>query len=615
MDNENWKEVSFEELNDMIDNGELDTEEYREEDYQTLLDREEKEEDEEDKPPVREEEFLSEVDDGLTEDMFFEMLSDMEDSLVALALVFFPHYCKLEFSPMHHKLSDILITAYKENKNGVIILPRGFAKSTFTLLFFLTWLLLFTKEKYIIMIGESFDAIIKHLGDKVAREVETNKDLHLFGIRKGAKWTISKSKGFIEVIAPDGEGGERTVIIEAKSAGGSLRGSAIGEDRPGVVLIDDLERQKNGTIPGVESPAYRAELMKWFFGQVVPLGQGTNLNIYMLGTIMHVEQLLVHLHETKMKQLQFFSVKYGYRYTDKKGNIKSLWEAQYTLTQLAELEHDYEVMGQSDLFANEYLSITHDAKNAAFKPETYRYFRVIDGNICIYKMGRKSDYENMEDMYERKLERNIPIKKLLKFTAIDPAISEKEKACYSSIATVAVDKNGNWYIIDITYGRWNPDSLWDQIFNVALNHKPIDVGIEAVGYQKSIKPILEKMMLIRKKWFNVKDIESEGNPDKGLRIRSQLQWRYNSNMIYHRLDAPWLKEYETELGNISNSGTKGLVDLPDSVALVADLVYGEGGDALERKFEKSNYQKKLPGESLFNYQVRQLRQRQRSSLI
>lgn len=589
-------------------------EEYNEEDYQLLLARNEEEDDEEpSSAPERIEDFVS--DDEITEDMFFRMLSDMQESLVALALVFFPHYCKLAFSPMHHKLSEILINAYLQNKNGVIILPRGFAKSTFTLLFFLTWVLLFTDETYIIMVGESFDAIIKHLGEKVAREVETNKDLHLFGIRKGKKWTISKSKGYIEVIAPDGKGGERTVIIEAKSAGGSLRGSAIGEARPGLVLIDDLERQKNGTIPGVESPAYRAEILKWFFGQIVPLGQGTNLKIYMLGTIMHVEQLLVQLYEAKMKQLQFFSVKYGYKYMNKKGEVKSLWPDQYTLQQLDDLEHDYELMGQSDLFANEYLSITHDAKNAAFKKETFRYFRLIDGEICIYKLGRKEDYDTMDQNYDRNFERKTPVAKLLKFTAVDPAISEKEKACYSSIATVAVDRNGLWYIIDISYGRWNPDTLWEEIFNVAKAHRPIDTGIEAVGYQRSIKNILEKMMLLRNKWFNIVDIENDGNTDKGLRIRSQLQWRYNSNMIYHRMDAPWLEEYETELQNISNSGTKGLVDLPDSVALIADLVYGEGGDALEKKFEKSDYGRRLPGETMFNHQMRLLSQRQRSSVV
>ena len=528
-------------------------------------------------------EMMSRLGD-ITEDKKFQLLSNMHNSLCELARTFYPHYCKLNFSPMHHKLSDILINAYKQNQNGVIILPRGFAKSTFLLLFFLTWILMFTSEKYIIMIGESFDAIIKHLGEKIAREITCNPDLRLFGLRKGAKWTISKSKGYIEVLAPDiKNGGTRRVIIECKSAGSSLRGSAIGETRPGVLFIDDLERQKNGTIPGVESPAYRQEIMKWFFGQVVPLGgECGSLKIFMLGTIMHTEQLLMKLYEKPMEgSLKFFGLKYGYRYKDRDGVEKSLWNEKYTLEQLKALEDGYEKMGMSDMFANEFLSITHDKKNAAFNTETYRYYQRKGNKLVVYGKGLRENFSDEDIYYDEKKDREVNLKDCIIFTAVDPAISEKEKACYSSIATIAVEENHNWYILDISYGRWNVDELQENIFNVAKTYKPIFVGIENVGFQGVLKPQLEKIMLYKNSFFTIKDIASDRATDKGLRIRSYLQWKYNSNTIYHPIDKNWVEEYEEELGGISNQGTKGLVDLPDSVALAASLTYGEGANAME----------------------------------
>lgn len=459
------------------------------------------------------------------------------------------------------------------------------------------------------MIGESYDAIFKHFSQKIAHEVATSKRLRKIGIRKGKTWKLSSTGGFIEVICPNpigmlkGEGKTRSVFIECKSAGSSLRGSAVGEVRPDLVLIDDLERQKNGTIPGVESPAYRKEISKWFFSAVLPLGEESGkLQIIMLGTMMHNDQLLCNLYNNELEgAMKFFVMKKGYLYTDKNGVLKSLWDAKHTVKDLHERERNYIKIGQEDTFSNEYLSKTHDPKNAAFKPKDYRYFKIENGDIVIYKRGKKSELK--EDGYSPKYERRIPIKKCLVFSALDPAISERAKACFSAICTIAIDADRNWYILNIAYGRWQPTELWKQIFIEQAKYKPIVVGVEGVNYQKSIPDSLENMMLIKKKFFNVEAIQNTGE-DKVLRIKSRLGWRYESNMIFHDINGSYREELEEELGGISKGGAKGFVDLPDALALQDDLAYGRGEDVRGDLAEERGLMIKKRNESEFSYQKR-----------
>lgn len=507
----------------------------------------------------------------------FELLKAFKGSLIELARVLYPHYCTLDFSPMHYKLSDTLIATMERKtdaQNGLIILPRGFAKSTFVIEFLTTWAMLFSDKKYIIMVGESMGAIRKHFEHKIMLEIETNKRLHALGIRKGEKWICSKDEAIIEVICPDpySPTGVRKLTIEAKSMGSSLRGSSIGQQRPDLILIDDLERQKTGTRSGVESSAYREEVMEWFFGQVVPLG-GTcgELQIIMMGTIMHREQLLVKLYTEPMeKPLKFYVMKYGYLYTNSKGEECSLWPGKYSVEDLHQMRDNFEKLGKQSMFFNEYLSEFADPKTLTFNDEDYRYFHIDRGDIVIYKRGTLGERE--EDDYTQQFERRIPLGSCHIFSATDPAISTKQKACYSSIATIAVDSESNWFVLGIEYGRWSPTDYWEQIFKSYKKWKPICMGVEVVGYQKAIPAALELMMRQKNEWMNIEEIKNNGM-DKSERIRMNLAWRYKQRKVYHNYPATYRQEYESQLRNVTDDGVKGFVDLPDSVSLIADLAF------------------------------------------
>lgn len=505
------------------------------------------------------------------------------DSLVTLAKLIFPHYASNDFAPMHFGLSDILMDSIKSKVNKLIILPRGFAKSTFTLLFFLIWVLIFTNKKFILMIGESKDAISKHFVDKVAYEIEHNKILKALGIKKGATWKVSKDECSIDVLCPCLTGGTRTVRIEAKSFGQSLRGLSVGESRPDLILIDDLERQKSKTGSGVESPAYRAEVKQWFFSEIIPIGGGIDKDgkaqtqIIMLGTIMHEDQLLMQIFNEPMEgAMKFDTVKKGYLYTDEKGELCSLWPDRQPVSELLMKKDMYFKQGMGNQFANEWLSEIQDSRNQIFKQADFRYYFRDGDDIVVYKNGENKGYSETDAEYDKNFERRIPINSLLQYVVVDPAVSEDEANCDSGIGVIGVSDRREWFILDMQYGKWRGNRLWEEIFKANAKYNNIyTTGIEGVGYQKAIPDALTNMMRMRGTYFKTQLIKNNGQ-EKFSRIISALEWRYIQGKIFHDLNAKWTPVYEEQAKRVSNDGTKGLVDLVDTIALGGDLIKGAG---------------------------------------
>lgn len=516
-------------------------------------------------------------------DVKLSLLRKMKGSLINVAKVMFKHYCTLPFSPMHHKLSDLLIDVIEKKHNLLIILPRGFAKSTFSLLFFVIWNLIFSEKRYILIIGEGHKAIKRHFIDKLMHEIENNPVLKALGIRKGAVWKGGDELQ-IEVICPSIKyGGTRIVKIEAVSYGVSVRGASKGEQRPDLVLIDDLERQKTKTAAGVESQDYRDDVVRWFFSQIVPIGGETGtLQIVFMGTIMHSAQLLVKLYSNDMKgALKFKVLKFGYILKNEKGERRSLWPEKYSLQDLDDLREDYHAQGLGNEFANEFLSEIQDPRNQIFKESDFRYYYRVKKDIIIYKSGAKSDYA--DEKTETQLERRIAINDLLIYVLVDPAVSEDDSNCDSAITTIGVTSRYEWIVLDCIYGKWGGNALWEKIFQAQKKFpNVVTVGIEGVGYQKAIPDALYNMMIARGEYFHAESIKNNGQ-NKFDRIISTLEWRYIQHKIFHDINADHTTALEEQLKMISLDGAKGLVDIADALALGGDLIVGAGSDGRAKK--------------------------------
>jgi len=132
-----------------------------------------------------------------------------------------------------------------------------------------------------------------------------------------------------------------------------------------------------------------------------------------------------------------------------------------------------------------------------------------------------------------------------RYTFVDPAISLDKQADYSAIVTVGVDQYSNLYILDIVRERLKPDELIEEIFRTFERWHPQSIGIEEVGFQKTLRYTLKKEEEIRKRWLNIVELRPDGR-NKEQRIRG-LQPQYASGKVLHNRDLVYNIYLEDEL--------------------------------------------------------------------
>ena len=80
-----------------------------------------------------------------------------------------------------------------------------------------------------------------------------------------------------------------------------------------------------------------------------------------------------------------------------------------------------------------------------------------------------------------------------KFTAVDPAISEKDEADDSVICTMGIDYNGVIHELETISGKWSFDELLNNCVAAYSRHKPSFFGVEYVAFQKALGDVLNKL--------------------------------------------------------------------------------------------------------------------------
>ena len=78
------------------------------------------------------------------------------------------------------------------------------------------------------------------------------------------------------------------------------------------------------------------------------------------------------------------------------------------------------------------------------------------------------------------------------FTGVDPASSTRSTADYSTIVSVAVDKENNRYVLPYYRKRASPMKLANQIIEHFKILKPSKVRIESVGYQEMLREYIRQ---------------------------------------------------------------------------------------------------------------------------
>lgn len=126
--------------------------------------------------------------------------------------------------------------------------------------------------------------------------------------------------------------------------------------------------------------------------------------------------------------------------------------------------------------------------------------------------------------------RALDITKMQRYTFMDPAISMKQTADYTTIVTIGI-LNGDIYILDIVRERMEPDRAIGQLFEVVKMYNPAIVGVESVAFQKMLIQEIRKHMETRGQSFVLDEIHPMG--EKEARISATLHSSYITGKVYH----------------------------------------------------------------------------------
>jgi hypothetical protein len=319
-----------------------------------------------------------------------------------------------------------IYTLVPENKRLVIAAPRGFAKSTIISRFYPLWLAIFGKAKDICLISASETLAIGFLRD-IKREIESNVMIQdMFGDLRTDKWTENL------IILKTGS------TIRARGAGGQIRGF-----RPDVIVCDDIETDES-----VESEEQRKKLKDWLFkaciNTLMPDGQ-----FIIIGTIIHplsvLSDLLVMPNGWHKEKYQ------AYRNAiQEPGN--ELWGELWN--------HDRLQIRKKEIgswaFSAEYLNNPVSNETAPVQEKHIRYWTELPKQYsCVI--------------------------------AVDPAYSDDETADYKVASVVAIDQQGNHYLVDYVRTHDPIGSFQDSIVNLYLRYRDtlVSVGVPNSGTEKA----------------------------------------------------------------------------------------------------------------------------------
>lgn len=316
-----------------------------------------------------------------------KLFKTLYTSLDAFTTAFFPDICTHKTPDFHREIFSLC----QRHDRVLIAAPRGFAKSTVVARIYALHCMLFKTKKDIVIISASEGLAIEHIR-YIKQLIENNEDIKaLWGVTKSDKWTETH----LVIRHIDGT----SCSIRARGAGAQIRGF-----RPDCLILDDIETDES-----CESEDQRKKLKGWLFKACLNSLKVGGQFVF-IGTLIHPLAVISDLFTVRNSWVKR---KFTCYKSDEQESGNELWPELWPHERLQARKAEI----GSSAFASEFLNNPSLDENAAICDDDIRY------------------YETLPQQY-------------FMVMAIDPAYSEEEKADYKACALVAVDPNGNRYLVD-----------------------------------------------------------------------------------------------------------------------------------------------------------------------
>lgn len=425
---------------------------------------------------------------------------------------YFPHFVRSPHkSELHTYLFDELpkIAHAPKGVKLAIAAPRGEAKSTLVSRLYTLFRIATKTVRYAIIIMDSIDQAYPML-DAIKSELESNPRLktdfpEIFG--QGRVWRAG-------VILTRTE-----VKIEVAGSGKRLRGKVHGAYRPDLVILDDIENDKN-----VQKPEQRDKLQHWLMDTVEPLGvAGEKLDIIYIGTILHYDSVLNRtLKRPDWQRKKFKAIV-------KMPDNMALWDEWESLY----LSDDKE---GADRFYQQ-----NQDKMVAGSQVSWLARPLLDLMIIRANSRRSFDSEYQNDPTAGD---DAPFANaihfwatlpdtLIYFGAVDPSLGKAGASRDPSAIVVAgLDRTtGKVYVVEASIKKRVPDKIISDVIAMQEKYRCTKWAVEAVQFQEFLHTELVKRG--QAQGIPIPAMPVKPHTDKLLRIESLQTYMTNRVLLLH----------------------------------------------------------------------------------
>lgn len=413
-----------------------------------------------------------------------EVANLAEQDLDFLAGLAIPEVFRFGFPPVL-KAAWQLVTQSADVVSRTIQLalgiPRGHGKTTFIKLFVL-WCILFTKQKFILIIS-----VNANLAENILSDIEDMlNEMNIKQVFGDWNVGIEVNRNDLKKFSYRG----RPIIIAALGAGGALRGLNLKNERPSVIIFDDIQTKECS-----ESKLQSDALERWMIGTAMKAKSPFGCLFIFAGNMYPGPNSILKKLKSNPTWIKFIS---GAILADK----TALWPDLRSFESLiSELDNDIS-MGHPEIFFSEVMNDTEVGINT------------------------NTDLSKIQPWKWQGIEQPQA-----KFIVIDPSTGKKG----GDNVTI-----GYFEVYDEIVGfraleeqNLSPGNTIRQAMLMALRTKTRLIAVESVGYQSTLlywfKVISEQLKLTG---FHFVEIHS-GNASKNNRITQALKALTAGEIILH----------------------------------------------------------------------------------
>ena len=476
-------------------------------------------------------------------DQFKDILYNCSISTKMTAKTFFPERFNMPFSEIVHDPIFDLIDGPAQKV--AIAAPRGWGKTSIVALALMARYIMFGLTGFICYINKSHDAASLQT-ENLRRELVTNREIRaFFGHFKPKDVNV---KEFDEVFSKKAWVAYNT-LVWPRGAGQQVRGVLFKNDRPGLIVIDDLEDPQK-----VNNDEIRKGWYEWLYADVIKaiprIGPSSKKwKIVYIDTLKHEDSVLQKLIDSP----EWDSVRLEACDDDFKSTAPDFMSD-------ADIEKEWQQhvdAGQTDVFFRELRNLPISTKDSAFQQQYFKYY-----NLPLER-HRSEDDLNLLDV-DVQNDTNIETVVIL-----DPAKTVKIHSAESAIVGIGIDLNSaKIFIRDAISEKLYPDEIYDAMFGMAQLLGAKVLGIEETSLNEFIKQPIKNEMFRRGSFFELVWLKARGGMKKELRIKELVPY-YRGGYIYHNASCATVKKLEQQLLMFPRSA---LWDLMDCEAYIIEML-------------------------------------------